>query len=409
MTDEIDKLLVKQINQKELQIIIQDNLINYNLCYYLQDEDILNSLIQIIYITYNEINSISNKLKDHLDKYNVLLKITIKKLLLSRTPVSPPSYSKKLIKKLIKHVEYLKKIPQPEQRTQEWYNFRDQRLTASDFGTALGINPYSTRDKLILKKCGHGEEFKPGSAIIHGVKYEDVAIGIYQNRNRVNVYDFGCLPHPNIDFIGASPDGICDKSSINKNYIGRMLEIKCPSSRPITGFPPNYYVAQVQTQLEVCDLEYCDFLECKILEYKNQDEYFNDGDELYQSNGLEKGFLIESYDIKNKKSKYTYGPLGLNLTEFQKWEDNVITDILDNTDDEYVATLFWKLDTYHCTLIKRDREWFKETYEIIKLFWDEVLLRKEKGVDDLLSKVYKTKTTYTKKKDVYTFLSDSDN
>ena len=35
-----------------------------------------------------------------------------------------------------------------------------------------------------------------------------------------------------------------------------MLEIKCPKSRKLNGFVPEYYLAQVQGQLEVCDLEY---------------------------------------------------------------------------------------------------------------------------------------------------------
>ena len=92
----------------------------------------------------------------------------------------------------------------------------------------------------------------------------------------LKVFEYGCIPHPNIDHFGASPDGIVEPESLNKNYVGRMLEIKCPGSRPITGFIPEYYHAQVQGQLEVCNLEFCDFVECKIDEYKTDDDYFND-------------------------------------------------------------------------------------------------------------------------------------
>ena len=56
-----------------------------------------------------------------------------------------------------------------------------------------------------------------------------------------------------------------------------MLEIKCPKSRNITGIIPPIFFAQVQGQLEVCDLEYCDFLECQILrEYNSKKEFFED-------------------------------------------------------------------------------------------------------------------------------------
>ena len=89
-----------------------------------------------------------------------------------------------------------------------------------------------------------------------GVKYEEVAVMIYEQRNSMKVFEYGCIPHPVYDFIGASPDGITDS--------GIMLEIKCPSSRKITGVIPSYYWCQVQTQLEVCELDRCDFLECKL-------------------------------------------------------------------------------------------------------------------------------------------------
>ena len=34
----------------------------------------------------------------------------------------------------------------------------------------------------------------PGAAILHGVKYEDVAVNIYENRNRVKIAEYGCIP-----------------------------------------------------------------------------------------------------------------------------------------------------------------------------------------------------------------------
>ena len=107
-----------------------------------------------------------------------------------------------------------------------------------------------------------------------------------------------------LDILSASPDGIVDSESENKDYIGRMLEIKCPTSRDITGFIPEYYHAQVQGQLEVCDLEYCDFVECKISEYSSSEEYWEDGDNYYQENGFEKGVVIDTYDTTLKKKYF---------------------------------------------------------------------------------------------------------
>ena len=412
MTDQI----LKCINCKYLEQIIQDNLIGdafdktpYD--QYLLDTQFNSALVDIIYTTYHEFNKIPTKIdnKQYIDYFYTLTKQKLE----SRILCKDPKYSNKDIEALSGHIETLKKIPQPEQRTPDWHIFRDNRLTASDLGTAIGTNPYSSMDKLILKKCGHEEPFTPGAAILHGVKYEDVAISIYSNRNEVNVYEFGCLPHPDIPFFGASPDGICDKKSINKNYIGRMLEIKCPTSRPITGFPPNYYFAQVQGQLAVCDLEYCDFLECKILEYKNKNDYFEDGHDLFRSNGLEKGVLIELYNLNKKKSEYIYGDLGMTKMEITIWEDKIVSSILSGNEYEYVTTCFWKLEEYLCTLIQRDRKWFSDAYILIDEFWKKVLYHRKNGVEKLI-KVKKNKASthigkLTKKEvNKYIFLSDSD-
>lgn len=73
-------------------------------------------------------------------------------------------------------------------------------------------------------------------------------------------------PAPENFFLGASPDGISDYDFV-------MLEIKCPPRRVICGTPTDYYWAQMQGQLEVCDLERCDFLECKLAEFNSSDEY----------------------------------------------------------------------------------------------------------------------------------------
>ena len=214
---------------------------------------------------------------------------------------------------LIKQVEFLKKQPQPAQRTQPWYDMRDGMVTASDWGTILGDNPYSNVNELILKKCGHEQPFPDNAAIRWGVKYEDVAIQIYESRNKTKVIEYGLIQHPEFLYLGASPDGITDE--------GVMVEIKCPSRREITGTPPVYYYDQVQGQLEVCKLDRCDFLECTLAEYDDEDDYFNDnfeGDYTKTKENTEKGFTLEFLDKKTKKYKFEFGPLGVNKAEMRE-------------------------------------------------------------------------------------------
>jgi putative phage-type endonuclease len=385
-------------NEKDLEQIIHNILNIYDLDN--QDLECLEtkqSLTEMIFTLYQECNSVSNT-EIIKDKINTMLDIRIK--------VIPPEYNDNDIKELNKIIDHLKQTPQPAQRTPEWYEFRNQRLTASDLATAVDKNPYSTRNKLIMNKCGIKEEWNPGPAIIHGVKYEDVAVAIYELRNDVNVVEYGCIPHPTISCFGASPDGIVDTNSHNKNYIGRMLEIKCPTRREITGFIPKYYYHQVQGQLEVCNLKYCDFLECKISEYNSKDDYFQDGDFEYTKNGKEKGIIIEVYNHELEKIVYNYANIGTSLDEFLKWEENIIDDVLKDSNLEYIQTSFWKLDEYNCLLIEKNEEFWEETKPKILKFWEDVLLHRDKGCDDIAPK--KKNTVKKPPPDKLHFLDDSD-
>ena len=122
---------------------------------------------------------------------------------------------------------------------------------------------------------------------------------MYEQIKNVKVHEFGCLPHPNYDYLAASPDGITDD--------GVMLEIKCPYSRQITGIPPIYYWYQMQLQLEVCNLNECDYLECNIKEYNNEEEFLRDNTVEY------KGVLIKV----NDKYEYYKG----DICNYKQWLD----------------------------------------------------------------------------------------
>ena len=130
---------------------------------------------------------------------------------------------------------------------------RNTMLTASDAGTAIGVNPYQKPEELILSKCGVKKE-QSTWATGHGQKYEDEAREIYEQRTGEKVFEIGLEQHPTELWLGGSPDGI--------THSARLLEIKCPRSRPIgDGQPPVWYLAQVQVLMEVLDLEVCDFVQ----------------------------------------------------------------------------------------------------------------------------------------------------
>jgi putative phage-type endonuclease len=308
---------------------------------------------------------------------------TIEELFIQYIKTEAPIYSESHITCIGRQLDYLKTIPQPEQRTPEWYEFRNNRLTASDLYHITSGNENRIIE-IVKKKCGIEKKFSLSPALSHGIKYEDVAVKIYEKRTDTNIDEFGCLPHLYIPFFGASPDGIVSQKSKNRNMIGRMLEIKCPKSRKITGIIPPGYYAQMQGQLEVCNLQYCDYLECEIREYDTQNDFLKDScidNPLLRSNGNEKGVIIEVYDIILKKHIYYYNyDLFSNCEELDNWENTIINDILETEHLEYIKTTFWKLNIFNVILVERNIPWFTKHYFKIDKFWNQVLESRKNNV-----------------------------
>lgn len=220
----------------------------------------------------------------------------------------------KVEKKRSEKFEKLAKLKFPPQKSQEWLNLRKSVVSASDGGCTLGDNDYEPQHKLLYKKVIE-PPFEPNENCYHGNKYEEIATMTYSYRMNVEVREFGLIKHPKCEFLGASPDGIitpykCDGRHLTK-FVGRMLEIKCPTSREIktTGeikgnICPIYYWDQVQLQLECCDLDECDFWQCKITEYDTRQEFIEDTNpkEPFRSKttGYEKGCVIQVLPLSKR-------------------------------------------------------------------------------------------------------------
>jgi putative phage-type endonuclease len=270
-------------------------------------------------------------------------------------------------------IENLLSIKQPEQRTDEWYIFRNSTLTASNIYKVF-ISEY-TQTQLILEKCEplNINKFKVtnlNSPLHWGQKYEPVSILYYEYINKTKVTEFGCIPHPNYSFVAASPDGIvCDNTS---HLYGRMLEIKNVVSREITGIPKMEYWIQMQLQMEVCDLNECDFLETKFTEYQLEEDYVNDVDIEY------KGIILQY--LKNNEPYYIYAPFMLNdinSDEYKAWFDNETNN--SSIDMEFIRTIYWKIEKISCILVLRNKFWFSQVLPSIELFWNNLVEERETG------------------------------
>ena len=285
------------------------------------------------------------------------------------------------IEYLKNQVEYLANLPQPEQRSEEWYKFRKGMLTASDLYKAIGTE--GIRRALIIKKCKNSTTNSSGigNACKHGIKYEDIAILIYEKIKNVKIFDYGCIQDKEFKIFGASPDGICGKGS--GNMIGTMLEIKCPTSRKIVdGEVPQMYWKQIQGQLEVCKLWECDFLECKIIECTKEE---------FVKSEKEKGIVIDILYNDTNNTGFIYAPLHLFPNNYEKWLDNELDKIIDNDNITFLKISYWILNKMNCVKVKRDPHWFySKKPEIIK-FWNEVIYHRENGYENLESKTKRRK------------------
>ena len=276
-------------------------------------------------------------------------------------------------KRIREQIEYLRKQPQPIQKSEEWYRERHTLLTASNIWKAVG-SP-AQQNSLIAEKCtpfvlqtyqqasgsGGGGYCNTASPMHWGNKYEPLTRMVYEHMYRTVVEDFGCIKHAQYPFIGASPDGI-NVDPESPRY-GRMLEIKNIVNRDITGIPLEKYWIQVQIQLETCGLDLCDFVETRFKEY-SREEFYRDIGVTGASDTTTHSYRgIILYFLKDRAGApiYEYMPLWVkhDPTVIQNWTDAQIAAHASQGNTLF-DTLYWFLDEYSCVTIERNRIWFDE-------------------------------------------------
>lgn len=273
---------------------------------------------------------------------------------------------------LTKQIDYLRSIPQPTQRTDEWYKFRHGLLTASNIWKVFATE--SSRNSLIYEKCKDHDDkaaniYSP--SMQWGNIFEPMSIQIYEKIYKTKVEDFGCIQHETHRFIGASPDGINVDPSSHK--YGRMLEVKNIYNRTINGIPKKEYWIQIQLQLETCNLEYCDFLETRFKEFENMEEFY---DQKHDYQGIVLHF------VKNREWKYQYLPLGFacNKNSIELWKAQTINDMKDQSYG-YVRECYWYMEEFSCVEVRRNKQWFEHACPIISDTWDVIVKERVDGYE----------------------------
>lgn len=163
------------------------------------------------------------------------------------------------------------KIAHIPQGTHEWLNARKYRITASNFGAAIGMNKYNTPRGLLKDLLWN--TFRGNAATKWGSDHEDVARDAYVKYMQdaisagtsvytsLRVEETGLHVNSSRPWLGSSPDGVVHVTTRDGGSHRFLLEIKCPYSRRFYNPPvPPHYKCQIQGMMANMNLPYCDFV-----------------------------------------------------------------------------------------------------------------------------------------------------
>jgi putative phage-type endonuclease len=265
---------------------------------------------------------------------------------------------------------------QNDQRTDAWHAKRGEMLTASEIYKALpDATPAQKHEMMISKLKPRVRTEGPGPrALVWGTRFEPIAKDIYCSLSDfpMEIVDTTCIPHPEVAFLGASPDGIIKTSGLRN---GRLVEFKCPISRVFTDdseVPKSYY-HQMQLQMECTGLNICEYIEFqfKMLSYS---EWMN-------SKADNKGFYAVTDDemqVRYKDLSDKRGPV--------EWR----TEVLGTTDDWNIV--YWVLEKYRMKVVEHESDWLSKNLPSITEVWNTIKTHREAGT---LPDHPKEKTTLT--------------
>ena len=155
-----------------------------------------------------------------------------------------------------------------EQRSDEWFEARRGRFTASESGCLMnkgrGKDFTETGMSYIYKKVAErmgSYEFEATSkAMQWGVDAEPFAIKLYEQVTGEDVIEVGLIRSDAFDFISGSPDGLLED-------LGGIIEVKSPynpANHTRYGYDLSYVLSkhnhQMQNNMFCTGTDFCDFI-----------------------------------------------------------------------------------------------------------------------------------------------------
>lgn len=138
------------------------------------------------------------------------------------------------------------------QGSEEWLEWRSDKITATASCAVMGVSGWQTLDQLYQEKVGLSQPQLKNWAMQRGLEMEPAA------RKAFKVFiDDDVFPelrvHPSTPWMVASLDGVNLDGSV-------VVEIKCPGKKDhdtaLSGKVPAKYYPQLQHQMIVCDVQY---------------------------------------------------------------------------------------------------------------------------------------------------------
>lgn len=143
-----------------------------------------------------------------------------------------------------------------DQRGAFWRGIRECFLTASNFGTVIGINRYKSPERYVQEmSMDDGDKLptvRENYAMRWGIDHEQDGVFEYRLRTDAELSFPGIVVDLGLK-LAASPDGFVGEDGI--------LEVKCPVNRRFYDKIPPTHEAQMQGLMGVCRRKWCDHVQ----------------------------------------------------------------------------------------------------------------------------------------------------
>lgn len=278
-------------------------------------------------------------------------------------------------------VSSLRSLPQTDQKSPAWFRESKELLTGHEFGSVC-YGGAKTREAVVRKKCSQlavdetivtmnptvfrSDEDGRLSAFKWGWRFEPVIRAVFEHAVAgAAVYDgLGRIRHPTLRRLAASPDGLI----LGGERQGRLVEIKAPLSRVLTGDIPLDYWCQMQLQAEVCGADAVEYVEARLASSPT-------GPTAAQWAAAKLGVVGVLFVVSPtaggpaQEYEYVYSPVFTDVAECLAYAERGP----GQEGPVVIETCVWWVEDWYTTTVLRNRRWWAAVGQpAYESFWRDV-------------------------------------